>query len=347
MELLQRVKEIDIRMVARDLGFEIIQSRRMVCPFHFEDSPSLIFYPPPQNEFHCFGCGKHGDVINLYAETCHIDFKTALEELAIKYLPSYYSEKPIERKVKFRKVHLPKPPDEKPYVFKEIYSDIYQKLRDFCINQPPSDSAKRAAEYLRGRGIEDWVIKHFKVFVIKNYGNANDFLKNNFEFEDLRGCGLVNEKGNLVFFIHPIIFPYFKDEKIIYLQGRCIGIAPEHTSKYQFLSGVPRPMFNVDILKTLKTDSEVYITEGAIDCITLVKHGFAAVSLGSAKTYKKEWAKLFRRFNVKILFDNDSAGKQGTLDLMEELHLAGISVERRYIPQPYKDVNEYFQSFNK
>ena len=344
-DILQRVKEIDIRQVARDLGFEIVQSRRMVCPFHVEDTPSLVFYPPPQNEFHCFGCGKHGDVINLYADACQIDFKVALEELATRYIPNYDSKSPKKiRKVGIKSIYTRKPIEEKSFVFKEVYSDIYEDFQKHCLIQPATDSARKAAEYLRGRGIDDWTIRYFKLFVLKNYGLANEYLKNKYAIEDLKASGIMNDKGNLVFFIHPIIIPYYKEGRIVYLQGRTIAEPQEGASKYQFLSGIPRTIFNIDSLKNLRTNADVYITEGAFDCMTLVKHGMIAVSMGSAKIFKKEWIKYFKKFKVWVWFDNDLAGQTGTRDLMEELHLSGISVERKYLPDGIKDINDYFQN---
>ncbi len=341
--LLQRVKEIDIRQVARDLGFEIIQSRRMNCPFHVEDSPSLVFYPPPQNEFHCFGCGKHGDVINLYADACQIDFKTALEELATRYIPAYDGLKSkIVRKLDIKSVYSNKPLPEKQFEFKPIHSEIYERFQQFCITQPATESARKAAEYLRGRGIDDWTIRHFKLFVIKNYVAANDFLKSNYSIEDLKACGIVNDKGNLVFFVHPIVIPYYQDGRIVYLQGRTIGNPPDGASKYQFLSGVPRSIFNLDSIKKLRPNSEVYLTEGAFDCMTLVKNGMMAVSLGSAKIFKKEWMKYFKKHKVLISFDNDTAGINGANALIEDFLMAGILAEKRDWNKGFKDINEYF-----
>lgn len=342
--LLQRVKEIDIRQVARDLGFEIVQSRRMNCPFHVEDSPSLVFYPPPQNEFHCFGCGKHGDVINLYADACQIDFRTALEELATRYIPAYDAAKSTKfRKLDIKSIYKSKPLPENTFIFKEIYSEIYEKFQQFCLTQPATESTRKAAEYLRGRGIDDWTIRHFKLFVIKNYGLANEFLKTNFSMEDLKGCGIVNDKGNLVFFVHPIIIPYFQDGRIVYLQGRTIGSPPDGASKYQFLSGVPRSIFNIDSIKKLRPNTDVYLTEGAFDCMTLVKNGMIAVSLASAKIFKKEWIKYFKKYKIWVSFDNDTAGIKGADDLVEELTEAGILAEKRDWSKGFKDINEYFE----
>lgn len=340
--LLERVKAIDLRMVLEDLGFRMVQNRRMKCPFHEEDSPSMVIYPLPQNEFHCFGCGKHGDVINFYAEVNSLDFKTALERLAFTYIPGFKKDgmRSFKNKTKHI-VYKPKEP-EKSYVYSEKHSQIYEELRNFCVNYPTTNSTIEAVNYLNSRGLDNWLIKHFKLFIIKNYAATNDFLKTKYRFEDLRDCGLVNEKGNLVFYVHPIIFPYYANSKIIYLQGRTIGPPKDGASKYQFLKGVPRPIFNIDILKNLPVNTKLYITEGAIDCMTLVKFGMAAISLGSAKHFKPEWAKLFQRFRVFVWFDNDFAGQKGTIDLMETLHYNGISVERQYLPDGFKDINEYF-----
>lgn len=345
-DLLEQVKQIDIRRVVEDLGFSLVQTRRMNCPFHEEDSPSLVFYAPPQNEFHCFGCGKHGDVINFYAEINSLDFKTALEQLAISYIPGYEKEGKKTLKVSPKvKLYTPKEP-EKLYKYNPIHSEIYEDFQKFCLNYKATASTVEAANYLRNRGLSDWTIRYFRVFLIKNYAATNDYLKSKYSLENLISAGLMNERGNLVFYVHPIIFPYYENGKIIYLQGRTIGVPPDNASKYQFLKGVPRPMFNTDVLKKTKPNSDVFITEGAIDCMTLVQHGMAAVSLGSAKHFRDEWAKLFQKFSVFVWFDNDSAGQQGTLDLMEKLYFHGITVERKYIPAEYKDINEYFNREN-
>ncbi|MDO8495143.1 MAG: CHC2 zinc finger domain-containing protein [bacterium] len=59
---------------------------RSLCPFHNEKTPSLFLYPD-SNTFHCFGCGKHSDVIGLTQQLHGMGFVDA-----VKYLtPSYES----------------------------------------------------------------------------------------------------------------------------------------------------------------------------------------------------------------------------------------------------------------
>ena len=50
------------------------------CPLHNEKTPSFYLYTET-NTYHCFGCGAHGDVINLTQELYNTDFKGALEIL--------------------------------------------------------------------------------------------------------------------------------------------------------------------------------------------------------------------------------------------------------------------------
>lgn len=46
------------------------------CPFHNEKTASMKIYK--DNRFHCFGCGKDGDVIDFVMQRDGVDFKTAV-----------------------------------------------------------------------------------------------------------------------------------------------------------------------------------------------------------------------------------------------------------------------------
>ena len=51
------------------------------CPFHNEKTPSFSVNEE-KGFYHCFGCGAHGDIISFTMNTEHVEFKTALQELA-------------------------------------------------------------------------------------------------------------------------------------------------------------------------------------------------------------------------------------------------------------------------
>ena len=46
------------------------------CPFHSEKTASFKAYPGSRG-FHCFGCGKSGDVIKLVMDLDNISFQAA------------------------------------------------------------------------------------------------------------------------------------------------------------------------------------------------------------------------------------------------------------------------------
>ena len=53
------------------------------CPFHQGDrTPSLKLY---KNDFHCYGCGAHGDIFTFVMLMDNCDFKTAFCQLGGEY----------------------------------------------------------------------------------------------------------------------------------------------------------------------------------------------------------------------------------------------------------------------
>lgn len=49
------------------------------CPFHPDKTPSFVVYP--DDTFHCFGCGAHGDVIDYVARIERLDLSEAIAKL--------------------------------------------------------------------------------------------------------------------------------------------------------------------------------------------------------------------------------------------------------------------------
>ena len=58
---------VSIKAVAQLYGLKLNHSDMCNCPMHGERTASLKIYEK-NNNFHCFGCGEHGDVIDLTAK---------------------------------------------------------------------------------------------------------------------------------------------------------------------------------------------------------------------------------------------------------------------------------------
>jgi DNA primase len=64
MELSEIKSRLSIFQVLNHYGLKPNKHGFILCPFHDDHSPSLKVYPKT-NTFHCFGCGKSGDVIEF------------------------------------------------------------------------------------------------------------------------------------------------------------------------------------------------------------------------------------------------------------------------------------------
>jgi DNA primase len=89
------VRWIKERVPVEDLAREYTDSLREVsegrlvglCPLHGETTPSFYVYTDSADpHFHCYGCGEHGDVLDLFMALDGHDYKwTALVGLAQRF----------------------------------------------------------------------------------------------------------------------------------------------------------------------------------------------------------------------------------------------------------------------
>ncbi len=106
---IEAVKEaVPIEQVAAEYGeFKLLGAGRLlgrcVAPDHEDRTPSMTVYTE-RRKFHCYGCGLHGDVIDLERVAGrHVEAWTAVIELAERYgveLP----ERPMRRHKRQRPV---------------------------------------------------------------------------------------------------------------------------------------------------------------------------------------------------------------------------------------------------
>lgn len=85
----KELKNIDCRKVAPWLGIEVNRQGKAHCFLHTGDNdPSLQFY---RDGWHCFGCGAHGDAVDLVARYRGISAKEAAEQLQDAFLAHHTS----------------------------------------------------------------------------------------------------------------------------------------------------------------------------------------------------------------------------------------------------------------
>ena len=192
-----------------------------LCPFHNEKSPSFSVSPERQY-FHCFGCGKGGDVFTFVSEIEKISFKESIELLA-------------ER----AKITLPTLEGE------GFNSKQYLKDRMFKINLDAAlffherlykPLAKEAQNYVKQRKMDNTTLQNFKIGYSGNYNELYTMLKGKgYTEKEILATGLVNKNDRGEFidrFRKRLMFPIITTSgKVVAFGGRRLD-DNEKSAKY-------------------------------------------------------------------------------------------------------------------
>jgi DNA primase len=153
-----------------------------LCPFHKEKTPSFSVHATRQF-FHCFGCGKSGDVFKFVQEIENISFPEAIRVVAQKMgvpMPkATFSSEGEARDAKLRTALL----------------EIHERAASFFQECLWRSEGARAREYLIGRGLDEATIRKFRIGFAPDSGFVlRDRLKGEFSEEVLRESGLFSWK---------------------------------------------------------------------------------------------------------------------------------------------------------
>lgn len=150
------------------------------CPFHNEKTPS--FYISPERQiWHCFGCSIGGDVFGFVKQIEGVEFGEALRILAQK------------AGIKLERY------DPEVQDIKTILYEICESATRFFEKQLYYSSlGKKALAYLKDRGLEDAVIKEFRLgFAPDDWHALGKFLRDcGYKNDDILNSGLVIKRQN-------------------------------------------------------------------------------------------------------------------------------------------------------
>lgn len=124
-----------MREIVEQYGFRPDRAGFIHCPFHKGDKgASLKVY---KDSFHCFGCGKNGDIFTFVQLMDHVDFKTAFQSLGGTYeKPTFGSQLAIYKKKmreeeRRKKVEKLRNRRQLNNVLIDIYRDYMRKSEPF------------------------------------------------------------------------------------------------------------------------------------------------------------------------------------------------------------------------
>ncbi len=332
------------------------QGRNFVtrCPWHNDHRPSMTINQERQS-WKCWPCDIGGDVFSFVMRRDGVDFPTAmrtLAEVAGIQIEQYTGGKRTE----------PGSPDDRETLLsamKLVADDYFNQLDD-----PKTDDAKLARDYLASRDIDDENRKRFRIgFSPDSWDHAVTLLhRNNFSGEVAHACGAASAKlsgngyvdmfrGRLMFPIHDL------QDRPIALGGRLIPeIAKRLGDKAggKYINGRETKLFRKShqlyglqlARDAIRRDGQVMVMEGYTDVVAARKSGIEPVVavLGTALT--PDHVKILKRFaeRVVLVLDGDAAGKKRADEVLElfvgaEVDLRVLTLPENSDPADYIGIN--------
>jgi DNA primase/ABC-type dipeptide/oligopeptide/nickel transport system ATPase component len=160
MQISQIKQKLTITAVLAHYGIQPARDSHIKCPFHEDDKPSMKIYTDT-NTYHCFGCGKTGDVIQFIQDKEQCSKHQAILK-AKSMIPQAQAENPRPNKTP---MESPQQPD---------YEALFIKFKQSLTR------SQKARDYLKQRGLENFKevgynsskffdkLKHCIVFPLKD-----------------------------------------------------------------------------------------------------------------------------------------------------------------------------------
>jgi len=302
-----------------------------LCPFHSERSPSFTVSQSKQI-FHCFGCGRGGDVFTFWMEYHNSDFLQSLKTLAERY------NIPLPQK---RDVYA----DRKKAELKEqlfYINDLAGRYFHSILVKSPN--GKPGRDYFFRRYISKETITQFRLgYAVNKWDGLLNYLKSkNCSLDKAAKAGLLIPKNNKEYydrFRGRIMFSIFDlNHHTIGFGGR---ILDDSLPKYINTPETPiyhkgYSLYGLDsAFEDIRKRDLAIIVEGYMDMLVLRQHGISNVvaSLGTALTSDQIRRLKGYTKNVVVLFDPDDAGREAALKSFPLFLHEGISAKVLVLPQ--------------
>jgi DNA primase len=282
-----------------------------LCPFHGEKTPSFAVHPVKQI-FHCFGCGKGGDVFSFVMEMEKCQFPEAVRIVAEKC-----------------GIALPRPKERTPEERKEnqqraVLVEMHREAQGYFVKQLETTAEGKAARaYLEDRGLDKEIIARFGIGYAPSGGDTLlRHLKPKYSEKLLAESGLVSrdQNGTRLFdrFRRRITFPISNESgKIVAFGCRALG---DDQPKYLNSPETPiysksNVLYHLDRAKdALRRQDFAVLVEGYMDAIAVARAGISNVVASCGTSLAEPQIKLLRRFTKRVIvnYDPDSAGQAAT-----------------------------------
>ena len=347
----QLISEIKNSVNIVDVIGEVVQLTKAgrnflgLCPFHGEKTPSFNVVEDKQF-YHCFGCGRSGDVFKFIEDYRGVSFMEAVQivgdqvGIRVQTLPPSQSR--------------PQQADEKQ-PFYEIHQEAAKFYHAILMTTKMGEEAR---QYLYDRGLDDEVLRHFQIGLAPAEGNyLLQSVSGKFSENILADSGLfhISDRGIMYdAFQDRIMFPLSDDTgRVIAFSGRlwresAEGAKPQgkyKNSRGTLLFNKSYELYHLDKAKQVaKKNHELYLMEGFMDVIAAYRAGIenAVASMGTALT--QEHVAHLSKFTKKVIlaYDGDKAGRLATakaLEVLDKHEVEVVQIPDQMDPDEYLNKN--------
>jgi len=302
-----------------------------LCPFHSERSPSFTVNQNKQI-YHCFGCGRGGDVFTFWMDYHNLSFPQSLEDLAERY-------------------HIPLP-QRRDLAAERKKEEIKEQL--FRINKLAcsyfhevllkSEKGKPGRDYLSRRRLSQETISSFQLgYAVNRWDGLTNYMSSKgYSLERVAQAGLIVRKDDGAYydrFRNRIMFPIFD------LNGHVIGfggrILDDTLPKYINTPETPiyhkgAWLYGLDsAYKDIREKGLAILVEGYMDVLALRQYGISYVvaALGTALTGDQVRRLKGYTRDLIVLFDPDDAGRMAALKSFPLFLNEGVTARVLVLPQ--------------
>jgi DNA primase len=275
-----------------------------LCPFHTEKTPSFTVHREKQF-YHCFGCGKGGDVISFLMDISGMSFIETMQHLADRLGLKMPEKRPMDTSIN----------KEKDVILAANLAAAEHFHKTLSGNE-----GKQALEYLQKRGLSPETIRSFRLgyasndstgllaFAKKKSLSPQDFERAGILLKSRYDTSYYNRFGGRTIF--PIIDQNVRivgfGARLLEGEGAKYINSPESVvyHKSHVLYGIHQAK------DSIKKTRKAVVVEGYMDVISLHQAGITNVIASSGTAFTVEQGKTIARManEVILLFDGDSAG---------------------------------------
>ncbi|MGH3506320.1 MAG: DNA primase [Nocardioidaceae bacterium] len=295
-------------------------SRKGLCPFHDEKTPSFNVNPG-RGFFHCFGCGEGGDVITFVQKIEGVSFAEAVERLAGRYgVDLHYEDDGFTG------------PRRDPQQRTRLVQ-ANKAAADYYRDQLSISEALQARQFLDQRGFDRDAADHFGVGFAPRSGEAlyRHLRQRGFSDTELVTAGLVGQgsRGHYDRFRGRLLWP------IRELSGDVVGfgarrIFRDDRIEAKYLNTPETPLYKkshvlyaVDLArKEIARSYQAVVVEGYTDVMACHLAGVTTAVATCGTAFGDDHARILRRLlldndefrgEVIFTFDGDEAGQKAAL----------------------------------